>query len=208
MTPAPSGSHDGDRWAPGGARYGPEHAQPSGVAARRAAGACRRTARRGLWQPGDLLPEGVHPVDHAVFGSLWLLHVRPTAGPAGASLPRSRRGADTRPRRGRGRLPRGTVHPRRAPGVALPGRSGLAGHQRVRVDGPLRGGRGQRGARGDGPVTPRQCRCALPGGTPGTPSGLPVSGHDDRESQRRAGGAPGVARQGADTPPGDAGVGR
>ncbi len=66
-----------------------------GCGSRRPGARCRADGAR---PPGhrDLQPEGLHPADPAVPGSLPLLHVRDHAGPAARAVPLARRGGRDR----------------------------------------------------------------------------------------------------------------
>ncbi len=132
----------------------PEHAGTPGATQCRGISRHRRRARADagpvagplryprplLRHQGDLLPEGVHPTDHAVPRPLWLLHLRPAAGPTRCTVPRSGGGDGHRPPRSPRRVPRSTVHPRRSPRGTLRRRRALAGGARIRQHDRLPGG--------------------------------------------------------------------
>ena len=121
---------------------------PAGLAIFAAADGGRGALRdRGHGRLISLFAQGLHPADQALPRRLPLLHLRRDAARR-RSRPISRpRGAGDRPRRRRGRLHRGAVHPGRQAGAALP-----------------RGARGAGGARVTrrrSPISPRCARLVL-----------------------------------------------
>ncbi len=105
-----------------------------------------------------------------------------------------------RPRRSRGRLPRGALHPGRAARAALPRCAATGWPARLRVDGglprrdvPTRPG-------GDRPAPPRQRRRPLRRRAGRAAPSLGQPGDDARVAGRGPGGAPRRARQGAGPP--------
>ena len=117
---------------------------------RRGAGRRRPSGRR------HLLPQGVRAAHAAVPRPLPLLHVRHRAAPPARGVPRARRGAGDRPRRSRGRVQGGAVHPRRPAGGALAGGPRVAGGPRLPLHARVRARVRDRRAGGDGPAAAPQ----------------------------------------------------
>ena len=111
---------------------------------------------------GDLLAQGLHPAHDAVPRQVRVLHLRPAAGPPRRARPHPRPGRCAIARAGARRgLPRGALHPRRAPEERYPVRGRVAGRPRLRLHRRLPRGHVPAGARRDRAAAPRQRRRPL-----------------------------------------------